>query len=232
MARYDDVEELVGLLPFYVSNRLSEPERRQVNSALANSDELRAELDEQVAIAYAVKQQGELMMAGGKDPKVRLEKVVANLDVKAPEPKRAAPEPANLANLLRFLSPAKWHAAVSLSLAVAVAGMGGTIIAQNEAGQEREVQMAALEKRLSDAEFQLASGPGGAASRGNIMIELRDTAPWDAVEAMLSAEGLTIVGGPSDGALTLSSEAKGAALDALITRLKASPLVASVDKAV
>ena len=232
MARYDDVEELVGLLPFYVSNRLSEPERRQVNSALADSDELRAELDEQVAIARAVKQQGELMMAGAKDPKVRLEKVVAKLDAKAPEPKRAAPEPANLRSLLSFLGPAKWHAAVSLSLAVAVAGMGGTLIAQNEAGQEREVQMAALEKRLSDAEFQLASGPGGGTIRGNIMIELRDTASWADVEAMLSAEGLTIVGGPSDGALTLSSDVKGGALDGLIARLRASPLVASVDKAV
>lgn len=232
MARYDDVDELVGLLPFYVSNRLSAPERRQINSALANSNELRAEYTEQIAIARAVKQQGEMMMAGAKDPKVRLENVVAKLDAKAPEPQRPAPEPAKLRSLLSFLGPAKWHAAVSLSLAVAVAGMGGTLIAQNEAGRAREAQMAALEKRLSDAEFQLASGPGGAASRGNIMIELRDTAPWANVEDMLSAEGLTIVGGPSDGALTLSSDAKGGALDALTARLKASPLVASVDKAV
>lgn len=231
MARYDDVDELVGLLPFYVNNRLSEPERRQINSALANSNELRAELDEQVAIAKAVKQQGEMMMAGAKDPKVRLAAVVAQLETNAPEPKPAAPR-ANLRSLLSFLGPAKWHAAVSLSLAVAVAGMGGTLIAQNEAGQAREVQMAALEKRLSDAEFQLASGPGGGIVRGNIMLQLRDTAPWAAVETLLSEQGLTIVGGPSDGALTLSSEAKAAALDAVIVRLKASPLVASVDKAV
>ncbi len=231
MARYDDVDELVGLLPFYVSNRLSEPERRQINSALANSDELRAELDEQVAMASAVKQQGEMMMAGAKDPKVRLAAVVAQLETNAPQPMPAAPR-TNLRSLLSFLGPAKWHAAVSLSLAVAVAGMGGTLIAQNEAGQAREVQMAALEKRLSDAEFQLASGPGGSIVRGNIMLQLRDTAPWAAVEGLLSAEGLTIVGGPSDGALTLSSDAKAGALDAVIVRLKASPLVASVDKAV
>lgn len=231
MARYDDVDELVGLLPFYVSNRLSEAERRQIKSALLNSDELRAELAEQVAITRAVKRQGEMMMAGAKDPNERFSAVVAQLKAEAPEPKSVASR-ADLRNLLSFLSPAKWHAAVSLSLAVAVAGMGGVLIAQNEAGRVRGVQMAALEKRLSDAEFQLASGPGGGIVRGNIMLQLRDTAPWAAVEALLSAERLTIVGGPSDGALTLSSDAKDAALDALITRLKASPLVASIDKAV
>jgi hypothetical protein len=231
MASNDDFNELEGLLPFYINDSLSDRERLQIESALVTSSALREKLDEQIAISQVVKQQGEKMTEGGIDCEESLKGVLSQLTPQAAKGASSAPLP-NLRNLLSFLNPGNWHAAVSLSLAVAVAGMGGTIIAQNQAGQERATQIASLEKKLSDAEFQLASGPGGGVTRGNIMIQLRDTAPWAAVDALLSAEGLTITSGPSDGALTLSSDAKGAALDALIVRLKASPLVASVDKAV
>jgi hypothetical protein len=231
MASNDDFNELEGLLPFYINDSLSDRERLQIESALVTSSALREKLDEQIAISQVVKQQGEKMTEGGIDCEESLKGVLSQLTPQAAKGASSAPLP-NLRNLLSFLNPGNWHAAVSLSLAVAVAGMGGTIIAQNQAGQERATQIASLEKKLSDAEFQLASGPGGGVTRGNIMIQLRDTAPWAAVDALLSAEGLTITSGPSDGALTLSSDAKGTALDALIVRLKASPLVASVDKAV
>ena len=231
MASNDDFDELEGLLPFYINDSLSDRERKRIDVALATSPSLRTKLDEQIAISQVVKQQGEKMVEGGTDREESLKGVLSQLTPQAAKEASSAPSP-NLHNLLSFLNPGNWHAAVSLSLAVAVAGMGGTILAQNQAGQERAAQIASLEKKLSDAEFQLASGPGGGVARGNIMIQLRDTAPWAAVDTLLSAEGLTITSGPSDGALTLSSDAKGAALDALIARLKASPLVASVDKAV
>jgi hypothetical protein len=93
-------------------------------------------------------------------------------------------------------------------------------------------QIAALEKRLHAVEFQLASGPnGGENQAANLMVQISDAASWVELEKLLADEGLTIVGGPSDSALMVSSDARGAALEAQIVRLKASPVFAAVDKA-
>ena len=63
-------------------------------------------------------------------------------------------------------------------------------------------------------------------------MQLAPDASWTALETLLANEGLAIVGGPNDGALTLFSDAKDAALDRQLTRLKASALIAEADKAV
>ena len=165
MASNDDFDELEGLLPFYINDSLSDRERKRIDVALATSPSLRTKLDEQIAISQVVKQQGEKMVEGGTDREESLKGVLSQLTPQAAKEASSAPSP-NLRHLLSFLNPGNWHAAVSLSLAVAVAGMGGTIIAQNQVGQERAAQITSLEKKLSDAEFQLASGPGGGVTRG------------------------------------------------------------------
>jgi hypothetical protein len=66
--------------------------------------------------------------------------------------------------------------------------------------------------------------------QGSIIIQLHSDAIWAMITALLSKEELSIMGGPNDGALLLSSHRKGAALDALIIRLKASPVIMSADK--
>jgi hypothetical protein len=137
----------------------------------------------------------------------------------------------NFGQMLGFLHPKRWYPVAALSLALAVPAQAALIAHLSAEKKQEAVQMAALEKRLGELEFQLASGPASGAARGGIIITLRDDANWAAVSQLLIREGLSILSGPHDGALTLSNAAKGAALDAQIIRLKASPLVASADKA-
>jgi hypothetical protein len=86
------------------------------------------------------------------------------------------------------------------------------------------------QQHIKGLEYQLASGPEGEV-HASLMIQLKDDARWAAVQALLGKEGLTIVGGPSEGALSVAAPLQGAQLDALIVRLRASPLIAVVDKA-
>ena len=165
------------------------------------------------------------------------ERLATLLSQVSDQPKTAVPQMAispapreGLGKLLGFLSPKRWHPLVALSLAVALPAQAAVISGLNTAKKEAAQQMAALEKKVGALEFQLASGPGGDATQGAIMIQLNDGATWTAVDALLSAESLSIVNGPSDGALTLSSAAKGAELEAQIARLKASSVIASADK--
>lgn len=235
MLNVDEIEDIAMLLPFYVNGTLSAAECRRVDAAVAVSSELRDELAAIGHMAHMVKTGGNAIMQADEGSEARLDAVQGQLDEKAPipapspAPSVAAPPRHNIGALLSFLHPKRWHPAVSLGLAVAFVAQGAVLANLSGGKQESEAQIASLQKRVGDLEFQLASGPGGQAI-GNIIIEVRSDASWSDVEALLGEEGLSIVGGPSDGAITLSSLATGATLDAQIERLRASPLVASVDK--
>jgi hypothetical protein len=229
MPQHPDLDNLSLLLPFYVNGTLGADDTAKVDAALATSTELRDELAEIGRLAQGVK-------AGGRDlgqgDDVRMARVAAKLAPAPASPAVAAPRE-KLSSMLAFLHPRSWHPVVALSLAIAAVAQAGVIANLNGENNERSSKIASLEKRLGEVEFQLASGPGGGvAQKASIMLQLSPDASWSAIEALLANEGLEIVGGPSDGALLLSSDAKDAALDLQIIRLKSSALIAAADKAV
>jgi anti-sigma factor RsiW len=241
MPKSDEIEELTLLLPFYVNGTLDAEACARVDAALAHSADLRVELATLNRLARSVKEGGRGMNEGADNKEQHLAKVTEA--IKAHE-KRSAPmaamPPTDLGEakggsgfsaLLGFLHPRRWHPAIALSMAIAIPAQAAVIANLNSEKSRSVTQIAALEKRLGELEFQLASGPGGgAAQRGTIMIQLNDDAGWSSIAALLAAEELSIVDGPSDDSLTLHSTAKGAALDAQIKRLRASTLIAAADK--
>jgi hypothetical protein len=232
MLNEDETEGIARLLPFYVNGTLSAAECARVDAALAVSSELQDELAANGNVAQMVKAGGQAMMQGEDKSEARLDMVLGQLDDKPTQsaPQMVAPQPQDIGAFLSFLNPKRWHPAVSLGLAVAFVAQGAALSNLSTGKQESQAQIASLQKRVGDLEFELASGPDGQ-HLGNIIIEVKADAPWSAVESLLGKEGLSIVGGPSDGAITLSSEATGATLDAQIKRIRASSLIASVDKA-
>jgi hypothetical protein len=233
MSNNAEYQSLLNLLPFYVNGTLGTTDCARIDAMLETSAELRAELEMQHQIARKTIQEGRAIMATASDPEEQLQAILpqlGNTTSQSNAPRIATQDRPSLSSLLKFLHPREWHPAVSLSLAVAVAGLAGAIAVQSADQEKNMRQIANLEGRLKEVEFQLASGSGGEVQRGSIMIQLRKDAKWADVEALLSKEDLSIIGGPNDGALSLSSREKDAALDALIARLKSSPLIASADK--
>jgi hypothetical protein len=241
MLSTNEIEDIAQLLPFYVNGTLSAKDCARVDKAIASSGDLRAELALVGNLAQLVKAEGHEMTQGENDVETRLDAVLARIEEKPPQaaPQKAVqdqsvsrvePSSTSIGALLGFLNPKRWHPAVSLGLMAAFIAQGVALSSLGSSRQEAQAQIASLQKRVGDLEFELASGPEGE-HRGNIILEVKSDVPWSAVESLLGKEGLSIVGGPSDGAITLSSEAKGATLDAQIKRIRSSPLIASVDKA-
>lgn len=236
MAEDSEFNRLSQLLPFYVNGTLGSDETAQIDAALATSAVLREELTVIGRLAHGVKTGGRELThseEGGLERQAsRLEQIGTQ-----PAPVYAmtsAPAPLeNLGILLAFLHPKRWHPAVALTLAIAVTAQAvliGNLSGENAQGTSK---IAALEKRLDEVEFQLASGPGGGdVGKASIMVRLKANASWTDFETLLVDEGLTIVGGPSDGTLLLSSDSKGAVLTTQIARLRASALFETADPAV
>ncbi len=233
MTNNTEYHSLEQLLPFYVNGTLGAADCARIDAVLATSPELRAELELQHQIARKTIGEGRAMTANAANPTQALKSILPRLSDPAGMASSnniaSGPRP-SYSSLLNFLYPRQWHPVISVSLAVAVAGLIGVITAQNVDQQKSAVQIASLETRIREVEFQLAAGQSKQVLRGNILIKLRDDAAWNRVEALLVADDLTIVNGPSDGALSLSTDAKGAALVAVLSRLKSSPLIATADK--
>jgi hypothetical protein len=233
-----DEESIAALLPFYANGTLNAADCARVDAALAGSTALQEELAAIGTLAHLAKAGGREMTQGDDRSDARLHMVLGRVEDKPPhaEPQTAAPQPPPRATggLLSFLNPKHWHPSVSLALAAAFVAQGVAIANLGGGRQESQSQIASLQKRVGDLEFELASGPGGGPDGqnvGTIIIVVKADAPWSDVEDLLGKEGLSIVGGPSDGAITVSSGALGAALDAQINRIRASSLIESVDKA-
>jgi hypothetical protein len=234
MTPHDAHEDLVRLLPFYINGSLGAADCARIDTALSTSADLRAELAALSGLARAVKTGGNAMTQDFGTGTARLEAVLGQLEDTAPvhDPLPVAaitPQPNRVGAFLRFLNPKLWHPAVSLALALAVIGQGLALAGMSTDKVGKTARIARLEKRVGDLEFALASGPDGV-TPGSVIVQIKADAPWSKVEALLGKEGLMIVAGPSDGALTLFTTSKGAALDALIVRLRRSPLIAGADK--
>ena len=211
MSKETEYQSLLNLLPFYVNGTLGPTECARIDAMLTTSAELRAELELQHQIAQKTIQEGRVLLSTTSDPEAQLQAIMPKLSQAKVTTETAQTEQGtrtSLASLLSFMHPREWHPAISLSLAVAVAGLAGTIAVQSADQQQSRLQIANLESRVKEVEFQLASGPGSETIQGSIMIQLRGDAAWSLVEALLNKEDLSIIGGPNDGALSLSTNAK------------------------
>jgi hypothetical protein len=230
-----DIDDLKMLLPFYVNGTLGAEDCARIDAGLTLSAELRNELDELNGLAQSVREGGHSMIQGEDRVEEQLQALLNDPRVAEAPAAQAAPlafaSPVPPQGLLAFLNPKNWHPAVSLALAAAAVAQAGLVMGLSGEQQAGEAQIAKLEKRVGDLEFQLASGPGGGAAQPDILVQVKPDASWAALSELLAAEGLTIVDGPSDNTLSLSSELEGTALDAVIARLKASGLIATADKA-
>ena len=236
MAEDPEFNRLSQLLPFYVNGTLDADETAQVDAALAVSPALREELAVIGRLAQGVKTGGRELTQSVEGDLERQAERLGQIGAQ-PAAVNAMTSPVapleSLGSLLSFLHPKRWHPAVALTLAFAVTAQA--VVIGNLSGENAEgtSKIAALEKRLDEVEFQLASGPGGGeVSKASIMVQLKANASWAEFETLLADEGLTITGGPSDGTLMLSGDNKGAALTAQITRLRKSALIEAADPAV
>jgi hypothetical protein len=230
-----DHDELKLLLPFYVNGTLNAADCARIDQGLATSAELRNELEELNGLAQMVREGGQAMTKEQGDVEAQLGKLMDDprMAEKAEQPIRFAEQQSAPAasGLLSFLNPKNWHPAVSLAIAAAAVAQAGWLMDMNGDQKERSQQIAQLEKKVGDLEYQLASGPDGGALTADILVQVKPGASWQALSDLLSNEALTIVNGPSDNTLSLSSELDGAALDAVIARLRASGLIETADKA-
>ncbi len=234
-----DIEDLKLLLPFYVNGTLGAQDCARVDHGLAVSAELRKELDDLNAFAQIIREGGQAMNHEQSDVDAQLNRVMNDPRMAQAEQPQLKQNPAqdegqaqqSTKGFLAFLNPKNWHPAISLSLAVAALAQAALLTGLSGERKENGQQIAKLEKRVGDLEYQLASGPGGGSAQPDILVQVKPTASWAALSDVLATEGLTIVDGPSDNTLSLSSELDGEALDAVITRLLASGLIETADKA-
>ena len=222
----EDIKALAELLPFYANGTLDSSGRNRVELGLQRSAWLRDEFEAEQRLASRIKAEGEKMTQGGDMSAERLNALMEKIDGEAPgtapAPQHVAQTPASpseVRSLMSYLNPKRWHPAMALSLAFAVAVQAAVIGGQS-------ATIASLEKE----NFELASGPGQA-RKGAILLEVKDEALWKDVTALLDVEGLTIVESGGFGALTLASEKKGPELSAQIERLRKSPLIVSAEPA-
>lgn len=225
MSKDTDLERLKDMVPFYVNGSLPEADRKLLDAALPHMPELR----EEIAIERAVQDRfrrglaTELQAATPPDA-ARMERLTA-----APRPGTDDPAtPERLAGALSFLNPSNWKPAVTLALAAAAVGQLAVISGQSGTIADQGAQIA----RLEADNYALASGQGACDGEASIMVELRDGARWGEVAQLLAGERLLVARSTAQGILmlrTVSSDPKD--IDALIARLSASPLIASVSRA-
>jgi hypothetical protein len=230
-----DLKELRLLLPFYVNGTLDPENCARIDQGLANSQELRDELAELNGFAQRVSDGGLAMLMdieSGEAPTGRAGYTQKRAQADPVQSRSVDRNPVAISGgLLSFLNPKNWHPAVSLALVAAAVAQAGMLLDMNGARQASGAHIASLEKRVGDLEYQLASGPDGGTSTADILVQVKDDVSWRALSDLLATEGLSIIAGPSDNTLSLSSDLKGPALDAVIARLRASGLIETADKA-
>jgi hypothetical protein len=212
----DDASAL--LLPFYVNGTLGADDRALLDLALAGSPQLRAELAETEHIAALVRAGGPSLVGNAGPHRTRLDELLTAIRAQQLRKVRRTASVLSLGKL-RFgiVNPtsqtARWLLPLAASVVVVLAGLA-----------TREVLTPP-----GDTTYRTASGaePSSAAmGAGLLIVRLKPEARWSDVEALLTAQYLTIVSGPDDGHLTLKLDDPKADAEQARVALAASPLVA------
>jgi hypothetical protein len=209
--------EAARLLPWYVAGTLAAADVERVTRHLEHCGVCRADLAHERGVRAAMK-------AGAANveyaPQAGLERTLARIDELTREAPAAAIVPATRA--ARRITPTQWLAAAVVVQAVGLGVLGASVVGRPAANQ-------------APAAYQTLSSPAPVASGARIRAVFAPSTPVDELRALLGANRLAIVSGPSEaGVFTLASLDSGmepARLDALITALRRSSSVAFAEPA-
>lgn len=226
-----EFEEVALLLPFYVNGSLGDADIARVDTALAQSPELREELADIQALSSLVSAGGQQWEAervpAGEDRLGRL------MDRIAAEPRKTAQTvtaPAEKQHVITaehrkpgffasLFQPA-WKPAFA---AMALVAMAQGVMLYDGLGSPDN----------NNGEFQTASGPDNASqavSDFRVLLRIAPSAPWADVESLLADYELTIINGPSDGVVEVAAgtDLTVAEQKALMNSLKSSSAISDV----
>ncbi len=211
-----NLQELLEQLPFYVNGTIDDLSRARMDGALAKYPELRDALEQERELKTRVTSGTEEMLTQLEPhfdmrEAALLARVAATNTQPAMPTAQAEPQKQGRASALSFLNPRNWTPALALSFAAAAAIIG-----------TQSITIGKLEKE----NFELASGGSGQPDRSQgIVIEIKDDASWKDVTVLLDSEALTIAESGAFGVLTVRGDKKDGARNAVIERLKKSPLI-------
>lgn len=224
MTSRSDFDHLYQLLPFYVNGTLSEADRSLIDTALAQSAELREALAEERQLKARIVAGIDAATQSAPEHASAREAVLKARVSASEQPARRDSDTSaqsRFAKALAFLSPGNWYPAVTLGLAIALPVQAAVI-----AGQSSQIGW------LQNENYRLASGPcNDKPAAGRLLVEVSEDAGFQALANLLDSEGLTIVGMGDFGMLSLQSDKAGTDLAAQLERLRANPLIASADPA-
>ncbi len=217
------MDELVGLVPFYANGTLGAVDRALLDFALTSSAELRAELEAAQQLGIMVHVGGKVVCEGLSAASaerltrlmVRIETGPSSSDVSYFNRPATHPFVALRDWLSGFLNP-RWALAASLCL-VALFGW--------QAGRQFDGSASQPGSEI----YQGASGPKAHAPEPtDIVIQPDANATPQAIDALLAREGLTMIRRDDDGLIALKANKRlsPAQVEALVKRLRASPLIA------
>jgi anti-sigma factor RsiW len=213
---FDDYAEL---LPAYVNGTLAPVQRAQLQSALAGSADLRAELAEIEAISSLVKA-GPVSNPSPVNIDARLNRLLAQTQTMAQERPIVSAEPSLWQKCMNWLATPSLRPAYAMALIALVAIQGGVLTQ--------------VLRQPSSTYGTLSGGTEKQTTKPQILIQFKDDTSVNDVSALLTKEGLRMVGGPVEDSFELAAKDTAfspEALDACLIRLKASPLVSFAEKA-
>lgn len=208
----DDIE---GLLPWYATGRLAPAERARVEAYIAAHPEAAKGLALAKEEALAAIAASEAVPA--PDP-AALERLMAGIASAPPHQRASVTKPGIFERLAEWLSALSPHqlgyaAFAFITLSVLQAVTLGTVLLTR------------------DAVYQTATGPDGGAAKASaaeLLIGFAPEATMADVSQFLKDNALTVSDGPRAGLYRVRVASAPADMSALVDKLRASPLVASV----
>jgi hypothetical protein len=223
VAQAENLDALVGLLPFYANGTLGADDRALMDFALTTSIELRAELEVVQQLGIMVHIGGNAVCEGLSNTSAeRLTRLMARIDTGASKQdasyfRKPDKHPLDaLRNWLAGMMAPQWALAATVCLVALFGWQAGRHFGGSPPGP-------------TDQSYQGAAGPEAPApKRISIVIQPAANASPQAIDALLASEGLTMIQRDDDGLIALRANKRlsPSEVEALVKRLRASPLIA------
>tara|TARA_R110000751_G_scaffold7538_9_gene30701 strand:- start:110 stop:781 length:672 start_codon:yes stop_codon:yes gene_type:complete len=204
-ARHDEVW---ALIPWHVNGTLAAPEAERVRRHLEVCEACAAEVDRQLGVAARVCMLDDAQMTEARERSWETLRARIESEERARAPAR--PAQGRLAQLLSRLTSRRGLALAGVACAAALA----VAVTLPTAGTD-------------DAYRTLTSPASPTGSEAGLAIRFQtapDLAPPE-LERLLAAEGLTLLGGPSEGGVFRAAAPEGADLSAAAQALMAAPQI-------
>lgn len=196
----DTLPEEAFLLPWYVNGTLDAEDRRRVEAALAQSADLREELELLRQVSAAVVTSTDAMPE--PDP-AGFDRLMARIDAEPQRTPAAAPARSGfLARAAEWLQ-ASWKPAMAAA-AVVIAVQGAAIVAL-------------VGDRAGGGDFRTASGPTAGQTEARFLVGFADGAALADIRALLERADAVIVKGPTaDGYFVVAAQGDAAQAQAAL----------------